>query len=170
LLVRFAAARRFMRSFGLACVAYLLVQALQALRASRQLPRELSAAPTARPNRWEPSVSWGYRRALLTCVLNPKLGVFFVVFLPEFIPASASAGRTALALAALQAGEAVLWYLLLGKIAVHARKLLARRKVQAWLDRINALVFLGFGHASPPRRARNACCGPGSQSLRGSGD
>jgi threonine/homoserine/homoserine lactone efflux protein len=132
--------------FRIVCVGYLLVLAVQALRASRHGQRELGPPTAARPRRWAtPAIGWGYRRALLTCVLNPKLGVFFVVFLPQFIPAGASVGLTALALAALQAGEAVLWYLFIGNLALRFQKLLARPKVQAWLDRITALVFVGFG-------------------------
>jgi threonine/homoserine/homoserine lactone efflux protein len=75
-----------------------------------------------------PSLGWGYRRALLTCALNPKLGVFFVVFLPQFIPAGANVAQTSLALATLQAGEAVLWYLLLGQLAAGAGQLLIRQR------------------------------------------
>ena len=76
--------------------------------------------------------------------LNPKLGVFFVVFLPQFIPAGAPVGRLSLALATLQAAEAALWYSLLGRTASAARALLARPSVRRRLDRITAVVFFGF--------------------------
>jgi threonine/homoserine/homoserine lactone efflux protein len=49
------------------------------------------------------------------------------------------------ALAALQAAEAVLWYLLLGRLARAAARTLARPRVRGWLDRVAAVVFLGFG-------------------------
>lgn len=81
----------------------------------------------------------------MTCLLNPKLGVFFVVFLPQFIPAGAPVGQLSLALATLQAAEAVLWYLLLGRLASAAARVLARQRVRVWLDRLTAGVFLGFG-------------------------
>jgi threonine/homoserine/homoserine lactone efflux protein len=67
------------------------------------------------------------------------------VFLPQFIPAGAPVAATSLSLAAVQAGEAVLWYLLLGRLASGARQLLARQRVHAWLDRVSATVFVGFG-------------------------
>lgn len=79
-----------------------------------------------------------------TCVLNSKLGVFFVVFLPQFIPPGTPVARTSLALAGLQAAEAVLWYLLLSRLAGTAGPMLARRQVRAWLDRVTATVFVGF--------------------------
>lgn len=49
-----------------------------------------------------------------------------------------------MALAALQAAEAVLWYLLLSRLAGTAGRALARRRVRAWLDRLTATVFIGF--------------------------
>lgn len=132
--------------FRLTCVVYLLVLAGQSLLASR---RQTPDTPPIEPRRASrrhrlPSLGWGYRRALLTCVLNPKLGVFFVVFLPQFIPPGAPVGRTSLALAGLQALEAVLWYLLLSRLAGTAGRLLARHRVRAWLDRLMATVFIGF--------------------------
>ncbi len=81
----------------------------------------------------------------MTCMLNPKLSVFFVAFLPQFVPAGAPAGATSLALASLHAALAVAWYLLLGALAGAAGRILSRRKVQVWLDRITATAFLGFG-------------------------
>lgn len=48
-------------------------------------------------------------------------------------------------LAALQASTAVLWYLRLGRLAAAAGRMLDRRRVQVWLDRVTAAVFVGFG-------------------------
>jgi len=128
--------------FRWACAAYLLALGVHAVLASRR-----HRATRPEPARETPAtvLGWGYRRALLTCVLNPKLGVFFVVFLPQFIPADAPVAATSLTLAATQALEAVLWYLLLGRLAVRAARVLARPRVHAWLDRITASVFIGFG-------------------------
>jgi threonine/homoserine/homoserine lactone efflux protein len=94
---------------------------------------------------WLPSLGWGYRRALLTCVVNAKLGVFFVVVLPQFVPAGAPVGVTSSALTALQSAEAVLWFLLSGRLAGVSSSALSHPRVQAWLDRVTAIVFLGFG-------------------------
>jgi threonine/homoserine/homoserine lactone efflux protein len=134
-------------AFRLACAAYLLLLGVQALLASRRQEPDPppAVAPATRGRGRLPSFGWGYRRALMTCVLNPKLGVFFVVFLPQFVPTGAAVGPTSLALASLQAAEAVLWYLLLGGLAGVAGRALARRRVRAWLHRATATVFLGFG-------------------------
>jgi threonine/homoserine/homoserine lactone efflux protein len=138
--------------FRLGCAAYLLWLGARAIIASRGRPPRTTRPATER--RRVVSLGWGYRRALLTCLLNPKLGVFFVVFLPQFIPAGASVAATSLALAALQAAEAVLWYLLIGRLASGARKLLDRQQVRAWLDRVTAGVFVGFGLRMAAEAAR----------------
>lgn len=132
-------------SFRLGCAAYLLFLGAQALWTSRRGAAAAAARHDAGRFGWLPSLGWGYRRALLTCVLNPKLGVFFVVVLPQFVPTDAPVGITSFALTAVQAAEAVLWFLLLGKLAVVASSALAHPRVQTWLDRVTALVFLGFG-------------------------
>lgn len=137
-------------AFRLICAAYLIFLAVQALRSSRRPesdPKsESESGDRATGKLWRlPAFGWGYRRALLTCALNPKLGVFFVVVLPQFVPAGAAVGPTSMALAALHAAEAVLWYLLLGGLAGAASHVLARRRVRVWLDRVTAAVFLGFG-------------------------
>jgi threonine/homoserine/homoserine lactone efflux protein len=129
-------------AFQWVCVAYLLSLGVRALLASRR-----AAEPEAEEagRRRGLSLGWGYKRALITCVFNPKLGVFFVVFLPQFVPADEPVGATSMALAAVQAATAVLWYLLLGRLAARARQMLARQRVRAWFDRITASVFVGFG-------------------------
>ena len=131
--------------FRWCCAAYLVALAAHAWRASRRATTAEPVTASTGLRRAQSALGWGYRRALLTCVLNPKLGVFFVVFLPQFIPAGAPVAQVSFALAALQAVEAVLWYLLLGRLARAAGRTLARPRVRGWLDRLSALVFLGFG-------------------------
>lgn len=70
--------------FRLACVMYLLVLAGQSLLASRRQTPDTPPPTDPRAGRRHrlPSLGWGYRRALLTCVLNPKLGVALVDGVP----------------------------------------------------------------------------------------
>jgi threonine/homoserine/homoserine lactone efflux protein len=131
--------------FRWCCAAYLLALAVHALRAARRTPVIRPATASTKRRRRLPTLSWGYRRALLTCALNPKLGVFFVVFLPHFIPAGSPVAELCFTLAAVQAVEAVLWYLLLGRLAHSASRTLNRPRVRRGLDHLTAVVFLGFG-------------------------
>ncbi len=132
-------------TFRYCCAAYLLLLAIQAMQTSRRRAEVHMAPPQSESTVSIHILGWGYRRALLTCLLNPKLGIFFVVFLPQFIPAGAPAAGTSLALAGLQAGEALLWYLLLGRLADAASQTLNSRRLRKWLDRVTAAVFVVFG-------------------------
>jgi len=84
-------------------------------------------------------------RGYLTNLLNPKVGVFYVSFLPQFLPAHVPAGPFILLLAVLHALMGIAW---LGLLIVATRPIaraLKRPAVIRRLDRLTGLVFLGFG-------------------------
>ena len=91
-----------------------------------------------------PRSSW-FARGLLTNLLNPKVGVFYVSFLPQFVPAGASVPATTLLLAAIHATLGLLWFLLLiGATRPLTRALRSARLVRA-LDRLTGGVLIFFG-------------------------
>lgn len=84
-------------------------------------------------------------RGFLTNMLNPKVGVFYVSFLPQFIPAGSSALGWSVLLASIHNVLGLLWF---GALVLATRPLLgALRKpgVLAWLDRLTGALFIGFG-------------------------
>ncbi|MFN3511995.1 MAG: LysE family translocator [Phenylobacterium sp.] len=84
------------------------------------------------------------RRGLLTNLLNPKVGVFYVSFLPQFLPEGVAAGPFMFLLAALHAGMGGLW---LGLLTIATRplaRILRRPAAIAWLDRATGGIFLTF--------------------------
>jgi threonine/homoserine/homoserine lactone efflux protein len=130
--------------FRIVCVAYLLWLAVGALRSAFRRHRDgvpAEGESHARRRR----LPWGFRQALLTAVMNPKLGVFFVVFLPQFVPEGTSSMAMTLLFGAIQATEALLWYLLIGSLAAVARKVLSRPRVRRVMDSVTAAVFVFFG-------------------------
>jgi threonine/homoserine/homoserine lactone efflux protein len=131
--------------FRIVCVAYLVWLAFGALRSAfRRSKVGTSAAPNdSHARRFR--MPWGFRQALLTAVMNPKLGVFFVVFLPQFVPEGTSSMAMTLLFGAIQATEALLWYLLIGGLAAMARKLLSRPRVRRAMDAVTGAVFVFFG-------------------------
>ena len=91
-----------------------------------------------------PRANW-FLRGLLTNLLNPKVGAFYVSFLPQFVPAGASVPATTLLLAAIHAGLGLLWFLLLiGATRPLARALRSARIVRT-LDRLTGGVLIFFG-------------------------
>jgi len=91
-----------------------------------------------------PSPSW-FARGLLTNLLNPKVGIFYVTFLPQFIPSGSSVTAFSMLLAAIHAVEGMCWFGLLVLATRPLSRWLNRPGVAKGLDRVSGLVFVGFG-------------------------
>ena len=104
--------------------------------------------PADTPNTDVPPGSWAvYRQGLLTNVLNPKVALFFLAFLPQFVDPN-SPHRVAaflfLGLAFVCTGTAwclgVVWF-----ASAASRRLRERRGTGRWLNRVSGAVFIGLG-------------------------
>ena len=84
-------------------------------------------------------------RGLLTNLLNPKVGVFYVTFLPQFIPAGGSVTSFSVLLAAIHASEGILWFSLLTLAMRPLARWLSRASVAQSLDRAMGTLLVGFG-------------------------
>jgi threonine/homoserine/homoserine lactone efflux protein len=89
-------------------------------------------------------VGW-MRRGLLTNLLNPKIGVFYVTFLPQFVPAGVSAGPWMLLLAVMHVVFGLIWFAVLIAATLPLSRVLRRPAVARWIDRIAGGVLIGFG-------------------------
>jgi threonine/homoserine/homoserine lactone efflux protein len=87
----------------------------------------------------------GYAAGLACNLFNPKVGVFFVTFLPGFVPDGASVATTSLLLGAVFLAMSVLYFALM---------LVAVERLSAWLrdevirrriERVSGCVLIGFG-------------------------
>lgn len=85
------------------------------------------------------------RRGFLTNLLNPKVGVFYVSFLPQFLPQGAPAGPFIFLLAALHAVMGLIWFAALIRATRPIAGALQKAAVVRWLDRLTGGVFLTFG-------------------------
>jgi threonine/homoserine/homoserine lactone efflux protein len=84
------------------------------------------------------------RRGFLTNMLNPKVGIFYVSFLPQFVPAGSNVTATTLLLAAIHAGLGLAWFLLLIAATRPLSAALRRPAIIRTLDRLTGGVFLLF--------------------------
>ena len=84
-------------------------------------------------------------RGFLTNILNPKVGVFYVSFLPQFVPAGFSPPPVILILALIHAVVGSAWLCLLIAAMAPLKRWLQRPAVVCALDRVTGVVFLGFG-------------------------
>ncbi|MGN9787373.1 LysE family translocator [Nonomuraea sp. ZG12] len=87
----------------------------------------------------------GFRRGLVTNLLNPKVGAFYVAMLPQFIPQDAPHAVMGLLLAGVHVGEGLLWSAALIGFAALMSRTLRTPFVRRLLDRITGVVIVGFG-------------------------
>lgn len=91
------------------------------------------------------SAAQAFRQGLFTNALNPKIGAFYLTFLPQFIPAGASVAAFAFVLAAIHVALSLLWFAVLVVATAKVSRALARPAAVAALDRLTGAVFVGFG-------------------------
>ena len=85
------------------------------------------------------------KRGLLTNLLNPKVGVFYLSFLPQFIPAGVQVWSFSILLASIHATEGILWFLLLTSATELLSGWIRQRRVVTALDTAMGAIFIGFG-------------------------
>ena len=85
------------------------------------------------------------RRGLLTNLLNPKVGVFYVAFLPQFTPKGAPVGPFIALLVAIHIAQGALWFTALIAATQPLGRWLRRPVIARRMNRLTGLVFLGFG-------------------------
>ncbi len=109
---------------------------------NRTAPSASRIAAATRPG--STATAW-FVRGCLTNALNPKVGVFYITFLPQFIPAGADVLRFSLLLATVHAIVGMLWFVLLVAATRPLARWLSRPAVTRGLDRVTGAVFIAFG-------------------------
>jgi threonine/homoserine/homoserine lactone efflux protein len=114
--------------------AYLLTLGVQALRRRSAAPPKVGGFLGA-----------GYLAGLATNLFNPKVGVFFVTFLPGFVPGGVPVGPTSLLFGGLYVVETALYFavmlLLVDRLARALRDDVVRRRI----ERLSGCVLIVFG-------------------------
>lgn len=87
----------------------------------------------------------GWRQGMLTNLLNPKMGAFYVAVLPQFIPVGASSLAAGVLLAGVHILLAVGWACALIALAHVLRDRLQRPSARRYLDRLTGTVLAAFG-------------------------
>lgn len=123
--------------------AYLLWLGLTMLkRAFRREAAVTEALPSApsleKGNRW-------FWRGFVTNLLNPKVGAFYVSFLPQFMVAGVSVVGFSLLLAGLHAAMGLAWFATLTLATRPLGQWLRRPSVTRTLDGMTGAVLIAFG-------------------------
>lgn len=145
-------------AFGLAALLALHPQAFVALQwagaaylvwlglAMLRLAWRQGAAQAAAVAAAAPRAAWAdFRGGLLTNVLNPKVALFFLAFLPQFVPADSPAKTLSfLLLGTWFVAQGLVFLLALVALAARLRSLQARPAVGRLLNAVGGLLFIGL--------------------------
>jgi len=123
---------------GVAYLAYLSVQAFRSARRGEYAPLDGNDPASTAQN------AAGWRQGFISNITNPKVLVFYLAVLPQFLTPGAGLGW--LLLLAWSHAALSLAYLLVLVTGLHgARRLLMRRRVRRALDAATGAALLGFG-------------------------
>jgi threonine/homoserine/homoserine lactone efflux protein len=120
--------------------AYLAYLGIRTLIESRRRPDDLLAGtPPAAPSHVI------FRQGFLSALSNPKLGVFFVTFLPQFVMPGQELLPRLLLLGLIFAVIGWVWMNVYGLLVTRIRDFITAPRVRQWMERITGVVLLGFG-------------------------
>ena len=134
----FRAAPVLFDAIRIAGAAYLLFLGIQTLRSRNE--------PTVGNARGAPSVRRAFWRGAITNLLNPKMALFTIAFLPQFV--DTQRGNVPMQFVVLGACFVALEIAVDGTVGILAgrlRALLARRRATRTLHVVSGSIFLGLG-------------------------
>ncbi|MEV7098436.1 LysE family translocator [Amycolatopsis sp. NPDC051045] len=125
----------------LAGAAYLVVLGVKAWLAVRRGEyRNLGEATGTQPL----EAGAAFRQGLVTNLLNPKVAVYFLALLPQFLPADGSTLQT-LELAAIATAGTVVWFVTLAVVVGALKKFFGNGRVRRGLDAVLGTVLVALG-------------------------
>lgn len=86
-----------------------------------------------------------YRQGLFVNLMNPKVGVFYIALLPQFMSAEVPPALMGVLLALVHVTEGLIWFALLIVAIERMRGLLQRPTAQRAIDGVAGLAVTGFG-------------------------
>lgn len=133
-------AYRGLQFAGAAYMVWLGAGMLRAALAGRPIPTVSGVAPPARLG----AGAW-FLRGLGTNLLNPKVGVFYVGFLPQFVPADVPPVLFGAGLASIHAAMGLAWFAAIVAATRPFERWLSRPAVTRALDGTTGGVLVAFG-------------------------
>jgi len=122
----------------LAGAAYLAYLGLRSLRDSFRAAVVAESAPRRR-------LATPYVQGLLNNLLNPKVAIFYLTFLPQFIDPAGDVLAQSLLFAVAHAVMGIVWLSAYAYVLARLSRLFARSGVRRWLERVTGVVLVGLG-------------------------
>src|SRR5213075_2023502 len=86
-----------------------------------------------------------FLQGFLTNVLNPKVAIFYLTFLPQFISPGEPVFRRSLFLAGLHIAMGFVWLTAYAWFIDRVGAVLTRPRVKMWLERVTGGLLIGLG-------------------------
>ncbi|MFP5497496.1 MAG: LysE family translocator [Gammaproteobacteria bacterium] len=106
------------------------------------LVRPRSSLASVEPD-GKPGANW-FLKGMMGNVLNPKIGIFYVSFLPQFIPQGHPLVAWTFGLVSIHVVISLAWALILIGATQPLAGVLRREKVIKWMDRTTGMIFVLF--------------------------
>ncbi|WP_320009219.1 LysE family translocator [Maridesulfovibrio sp.] len=119
---------------------YIIYLGIQSLRNSRKHEEAEFSTKTC-----SKGISASIREGFLTNVLNPKVAVFYLALLPQFISPGESILRQSLQLMAIHFSMGIIWFSFVTLALGRVRHLLSGGKFKKRLEALSGVVFIGLG-------------------------
>ncbi|WP_370222352.1 LysE family translocator [Cytobacillus sp.] len=86
-----------------------------------------------------------FKQGLLSNVLNPKVAMFFLTFLPQFVKTGENASQQLIIMGIIYTLLSISWFFIYVYFINYMREWLMSPKVQRVMDKATGLVLIGFG-------------------------
>lgn len=129
------------KMLGAGYLAWLGVKALRSAFAARVgADPDASIEPSLQPSLWR-----SYAQGVLTNALNPKIAIFYLAFLPQFLAPGPDMAMQSIAMIAMHYAIGTLWLSLLVIGASRMAGAVRSTRVARTLDGVIGAMMLGFG-------------------------
>ncbi|RDI68438.1 RhtB (resistance to homoserine/threonine) family protein [Nocardia pseudobrasiliensis] len=119
---------------------YLLYLGVRALMSARRGDYETATDTTDRPT----GLPRAFRQGLLNNLFNPKVAVFFVALLPQFLPATPT-GIDALEIGVVTTSVTLAWFMTLAIGIATLRQVFLHTRVRRTIDTVLGALLVGLG-------------------------
>ncbi|MBO1511072.1 LysE family translocator [Metabacillus bambusae] len=86
-----------------------------------------------------------FKQGLFSNVLNPKVAMFFLTFLPQFVKTGENATQQLIMMGVIYTVLSIAWFFVYVLLINYLRVWLMSPKVQRIMDKATGLVLIGFG-------------------------
>ena len=116
---------------------YLIYLGIQSLIARKKLDSDSAAE---RNTKGSP-----FKEGFLSNLLNPKVAIFFITFLPQFVSSQENAMIELFVMGSCYAVLSILWFVFYVFCLTYIREWLMSATVQNYMERLTGIVLIGFG-------------------------